>query len=255
MNHPLRIVVIGLLGGALAACGGTGSPPTGQGTGNTAVTIATSAPVVTAAATAVVPTGAATLATSLPATTPATTDVSSSATTGTTGEHGVTETVHVVVTGGPNAGTYDKRASDGGCSYGLAGAGSWGNQYSDANEKTSFSSLQLIVPNAKEAAAGTSKFLTTFTFGDLVAASSKNYNVDGRDGETPKGKGTVTVDDKGNTAVVTIHAEPQPDVKIEATIMCNEVMRNTSAESTPAPDTSATDQSGETDGSMTTATP
>src|SRR3977135_2001284 len=41
----------------------------------------------------------------------------------------VTETIHVVITGGANAGTYDGTTDRGGCSAGSAGKGSGGNQY------------------------------------------------------------------------------------------------------------------------------
>src|SRR4051812_49187966 len=73
------------------------------------------------------------------------------------------ETVHLVVTGGSNAGTYDASSDKGGCSYGLSGPGSWGNQLSSPKEKDpkKFNSLQLIVPNAKAAAGGSKEFLLT----------------------------------------------------------------------------------------------
>jgi len=46
----------------------------------------------------------------------------------------VKETIHVVITGGANAGTYDGSTDRGGCSAGLTGKGSWGNQYSLVKE-------------------------------------------------------------------------------------------------------------------------
>src|SRR4051812_28363498 len=46
----------------------------------------------------------------------------------------VKETIHVVITGGPNAGTYDGSTDRGGCSTGMSGKGSWGNQYSLVKE-------------------------------------------------------------------------------------------------------------------------
>ena len=42
----------------------------------------------------------------------------------------VKETVHVVITGGAHAGTYDGSTDRGGCSAGMTGKGSFGNQYS-----------------------------------------------------------------------------------------------------------------------------
>src|SRR5436305_162085 len=72
----------------------------------------------------------------------------------------------------------------GGCSYGLAGAGSFGNQLSDPKNKDpkAFNSLQLIVPDAKKAAGGTGEFDLTVGFGPLMSRSA-SYNVN-----TTKGK-------------------------------------------------------------------
>ena len=72
----------------------------------------------------------------------------------------IKETVHVVIANGPNAGTYDGQTDRGGCSAGLTGPGSFGNQFSLPKEKDpkKFNSVQLIVPNAKAAATGTHDF-------------------------------------------------------------------------------------------------
>ena len=88
----------------------------------------------------------------------------------------VKETVDLVVTGGPNAGTHHAATERGGCSYGLSGPGSWGNQLSDPKEKDpkKFNSLQLIVPNAKAAAAfasGTMSWRLLNFFGSLSFGS------------------------------------------------------------------------------------
>src|SRR3954469_772895 len=63
----------------------------------------------------------------------------------------VKETIHVVITGGPNAGTYDGSTDRGGCSVGMTGHGSWGNQYSLVKENNPkvLNSVQLIVPDPK----------------------------------------------------------------------------------------------------------
>lgn len=47
----------------------------------------------------------------------------------------IKETVHVVIANGPNAGTYDGQTDRGGCSAGLTGPGSFGNQFSLPKEK------------------------------------------------------------------------------------------------------------------------
>jgi hypothetical protein len=136
------------------------------------------------------------------------------------------EVVNITVTGGPNAGKYQASSDHGGCSYGLAGRGSWGNQLSDPKEKDpkKFNSLQLIVPDAKKAASGTDEFQMTVGFGPLMARSAK-YDVDTRGGKK-SGSGTVTIDDKGNTATVKFSATTPEGVKLEGTIDCKSVIRS-----------------------------
>ena len=85
----------------------------------------------------------------------------------------VVETARLVVTGGPNAGSYDSSTEKGGCTYGFAGAGSWGNQLSSPKDKDPrhFNSLQLIVPDAKKAAAGAKEFFLMVGFGPILFVS------------------------------------------------------------------------------------
>ncbi|HEX6537034.1 MAG TPA: hypothetical protein VF041_20780 [Gemmatimonadaceae bacterium] len=134
-------------------------------------------------------------------------------------------TIHLVVTGGPNAGTYDAQATSGGCSYGLAGTNAWGNQFSiDTNDPKAFSSLQLIVPNSKAAAGGTEHFRMTVGFGPIMGMTS--YDIDTRtDAGKPQGKGKLTVDDRGGSGKVTFSAETAEGVKLDGTIDCHTVMR------------------------------
>lgn len=136
-------------------------------------------------------------------------------------------TVHLVVSGGPLAGTYDAKMTDGGCSYGLTGAGSWGNQFSTStNDPKAFTSLQLIVPDAKAAARGTSAFQMTAGFGPLFGKGSTSYDVNTRaDASTKTGSGTVTVDDKGSTGHVMFDAKTADGVGLKGTIECASVMR------------------------------
>jgi len=138
------------------------------------------------------------------------------------------ESVHLVITGGPNAGTYDATSDKGGCSYGLGGPGSWGNQLSLPKEKDpkKLNSLQLVVPDAKKAAGGSKEFQMTVGFGPLMARSAE-YTVDTR-ATAPKksGSGTVTVDDKGSTGKVTFSATTAAGVKLDGTIDCKSVTRS-----------------------------
>ncbi len=139
----------------------------------------------------------------------------------------VMETAHLVVTGGPNAGTYDAQSDKGGCSAGLTGAGSWGNQLSQPKEKdpAKFNSLQLIVPDAKKAASGGKEFFIMFRFGSIMGKNTE-YTVETRPAEAKKkGSGTVTVEDKGATGKVSFSVTSAEGYKFEGAIDCKSVMR------------------------------
>ena len=136
--------------------------------------------------------------------------------------------IHLEVSGGANAGTYDVEMKDAGCSYGLAGENAWGNQYStDATDPKQFSSLQLIVPDAKAAAGGTSTFQMTVQFGPLFGSGGASYDVNTRPNASKKsGSGTVTVQDQGSTGKVTFDAKTADGVGLKGTIDCQSVVRN-----------------------------
>jgi hypothetical protein len=136
------------------------------------------------------------------------------------------ETAHLVVTGGANAGTYDATGLRGGCSAGLTGPGSFGNQLSSTTgDPKAFNSLQLDVPNARASAAGTPEFLLVVGFGPLMQRTA-SYTVDTRASAAKKtGAGKVTIQDAGATAKVTIVATTADGVKLEATIDCRKVTR------------------------------
>ena len=139
----------------------------------------------------------------------------------------VVETVHVVIASGPNAGTWDVSTDRAGCSAGLTGPGSFGNQFSLSKEKDpkKFASLQLIVPDAKAAASGAKEFLIVFRFGPLMGPGTE-YTVETRAREPKKtGSGTVTVLDKGATALVNFAVTTATGVKIDGTIDCKTVIR------------------------------
>jgi len=136
--------------------------------------------------------------------------------------------IHLEVSGGENAGTYDVEMKDTGCSYGLAGEHAWGNQYSvDASDPKQFSSLQLIVPDTKTAANGTSSFQMTVQFGPLFGSGGHSYDVSTRPDASKKGgSGTVTVQDQGSTGKVTFDAKTSDGVGLKGTIDCQSVVRN-----------------------------
>jgi hypothetical protein len=138
----------------------------------------------------------------------------------------VTETVHVVVTGGAMAGTYDASETKGGCSTGANGPGSWGNAFSNTKAaEREVGALSLIVPSAKAAAAGTKEFYMQVRFGPIMGKNVA-YDVETRAGQAkPTGAGLVTVADAGATAKVTINAKTADGVGIQATIDCKSVIR------------------------------
>ena len=137
----------------------------------------------------------------------------------------VNSSIHLVVTGGEHAGTYDAQATDGGCSANLTGPNNWGNQYSiDTSDPRAFSSLQMIVPDAKAAAGGSPHFLITVSFGPLLGLSS--YTVDTRpEARGAAGSGQVTVEDRGNTGTVKFSAVTGDGIKLDGTIDCRSVVR------------------------------
>jgi hypothetical protein len=146
---------------------------------------------------------------------------------------GTATTIHLVVAGGPHAGTYDAKSDNLTCTYGIAGPGSWGNQYSVTGKSPKeFSSLQLIVPNAKGAASGSNKFLLTAGFGDMLKPGYVEHTINtglGITGEADaskkEGSGTVTVEDKGKSGKVTFKGKTKDNVSLEGTIDCHQLMR------------------------------
>ncbi len=137
------------------------------------------------------------------------------------------ETAHLVVAGGPHAGTYDASTEKGGCTYGFAGPGSWGNQLSNPKDKDPkhFNSLQLIVPDAKAAAGGTGMFYLAVRFGSIMGENTQ-YVVETRPNEKKKGgSGSVTVADHGTTGKVDFNVTTTDGVKLSGSIDCKSVMR------------------------------
>jgi len=135
----------------------------------------------------------------------------------------VKETVHVVITGGAHAGTYDGSTDRGGCSAGMTGKGSFGNQYSlpKENNPKVLNSVQIIVPDAKAAASGTHNFFLNVAFGRIFKRVAE-YKVEP---EKKQGTGTVTVHDKGSTATISFDAKTADGVHLVGTIDCKSVTR------------------------------
>ncbi|MEA2342049.1 MAG: hypothetical protein QOF63_218 [Thermoanaerobaculia bacterium] len=135
----------------------------------------------------------------------------------------VKETVHVVITGGKHAGTFDGSTDRGGCSAGMTGKGSFGNQYSlpKENDPKVLNSVQIIVPDAKAAANGTHNFTLKVAFGRIFKRDAE-YNVET---EKKSGTGTITVHDKGSTATISFDAKTADGVHLVGTVDCKSVTR------------------------------
>jgi hypothetical protein len=135
----------------------------------------------------------------------------------------VKETVHVVITGGKHAGTYDGSTDRGGCSAGMTGKGSFGNQYSlpKENDPKVLNSVQIIVPDAKAAANGTHNFFLNVAFGRIFKRDAE-YKVET---EKKSGTGTITVHDKGSTATISFDAKTADGVHLVGTVDCKSVTR------------------------------
>ncbi len=138
---------------------------------------------------------------------------------------GVNSEIELEVTGGPRAGRYTAKVSEGGCSYGMIKKGAWGNQYSIATkDATKFSSLQLIVADAGAAAGGTEEFMLMVSFGSLLGGT--HYKVEPGGGRRAEGRGTLKLDDSGAGATVTFDATTKEGVTLKGTIRCHSVLRN-----------------------------
>jgi hypothetical protein len=148
-----------------------------------------------------------------------------------TAHAGVNSEIELEVTGGPRAGRYAAKVTEGGCSYGLVKAGTWGNAYSISTEDPKkFSGLQLIVPDAKAAARGTKNFSLQANFGPLISLAGPggtHYKVETDDEGETDGEGTVRVDDSGAGGTVTFDAKTKDGVGLKGTIRCHTVLRVT----------------------------
>lgn len=146
---------------------------------------------------------------------------------------GVNSEIQLDVTGGPRAGRYTAKVTEGGCSYGLTKPDEWGNQYSiTTQDPKKFSSLQLIVPDAEAAAAGTESFNLMVGFGPLISLTGPGgtqYKVETRDEGDTQGQGRVSVEDSGAGATITFDGKTKDGVGLKGVIKCHTVMRMTPA--------------------------
>jgi hypothetical protein len=134
-------------------------------------------------------------------------------------------TIHLVVMGGPHAGTYDAVMHDGGASFGLAGEGQFGNQYSEDGKKPNeLSSVQLVVNDVKGDKTTTTGFQTTISFGPLLTGEALNINTF-PDASRPEGKGQLSLKYGGGKGPATVHftGETKTHEKLDLTIEATKV--------------------------------
>lgn len=130
------------------------------------------------------------------------------------------------VTGGPHAGSYAAKVTEGGCSYGILKPGAWGHAYTArGDDPRGLGQLHIHVPDSKAAAAGTQKFWLHVTFGPITGTNT-TYKIETRDTQRDKvGRGTATVDDRGSTGTVSFEGTTNEGVGLKGTIECHSVIR------------------------------
>lgn len=134
-----------------------------------------------------------------------------------------TSTIHVVVSGGAHAGTYDAKASDVTCRPASFGAlNAWGYDYSVRGKKPNeLSSLGITVPDSVRAVQGTGTFVLSVGFGDVDEGSYSDHEINTL--TIKKGSGTAKVEERGQSAKLTFKGRTPDGVGLEGTIDCQEV--------------------------------
>ncbi|QKG51387.1 hypothetical protein [Hymenobacter sp. BRD67] len=118
---------------------------------------------------------------------------------------------------------------EGGASYGFAGKGQFGNQYSENGKKPNeLSSVQLVVDDVKGDKTTTSGFQTTISFGPLLSSYSLNVNTL-RDASRPEGKGQLSLKYNGGKgpAITHLTGETAAHEKFDLTINAPKWLRPT----------------------------
>ena len=135
-----------------------------------------------------------------------------------------TATISLTLSGGGNAGNFTAEAPDAGCSRNPLGENTFGLQYS-VDEPQGFTSLQIIINDAEAAKAGdgTDDFIATVTIGPLFGEGSTSYDIKPTDEDTPAGTGTITLDDRGDSATMVIDGTTDDGVGVDATVECHGV--------------------------------
>lgn len=136
----------------------------------------------------------------------------------------------VVLTGGPDAGTYTGNAEPN-CSYGLIGPEGWGVQYSTVDvPDNGLGSVQIVsAAPGRESDEGAFfdgvSFLMTVTIGPSLGENSRDYEVRVSDDDEASGTGSAQVQDNTSTAVIHATGTTEDGVTMDVTINCPSLTR------------------------------
>ena len=140
---------------------------------------------------------------------------------GTQADKAPTAKVHVVVTGGPHAGTYEAVCRTACCSYEIAGEKIFGNQYSETGKKANeLSSVQLVVDDVTGNKT-TDEFLMTVSFGDMLK-DMVSYTINTQKGRK-EGSGTLDLKYANNQGTVQIKGKTKDGIGLDVTLNCDKV--------------------------------
>ena len=138
--------------------------------------------------------------------------------------------MHVKLTGGGNAGTYDVTSATTTCSCNIMQGMAFGNQYS-IKDGPSVTSLQLIVPDKAKAMAGTNVFYVSVAFGKRLMGPKYELGKESLT-VTEKANGTLKLSEAGGITTVNITGTTKAGVKVEIKLDCTKMMNSAGAEVT-----------------------
>jgi len=136
--------------------------------------------------------------------------------------------IHVKLTGGANAGTYDVSSPTTTCSCNITKDIAFGNQYS-IKDGPSVTSLQLVVPDRAKALAGTDLFYLKVAFGKRFVGNKYELGKEAIR-VTEKANGMLKLSETGNSTVATITGTTKEGVKVEVKLECFKLMNSSGVE-------------------------
>ncbi len=138
--------------------------------------------------------------------------------------------MHVTLTGGKNAGTYDVSSPTTTCSCNIMKGIAFGNQFS-LKDGTGVTSLQLIAPDRAKAMAGTAIFYVSVAFGKRLMGPKYELGKESMT-VTEKANGTLKLSETANSTVATISGSTKDGVKMDIKLECFKMTTSTGAEVT-----------------------